>query len=112
MHLGKRIFKILIQFSEEMKNFARQWVDPSLKLSSLLFVTVFHIALIAGVILGLATLSWVAGLIVASCVFFLIFTFLMILWCFGKRYVYLYVLYHASSFGNFQKPQFLECIIN
>ncbi|KAL0272477.1 UNVERIFIED_CONTAM: hypothetical protein PYX00_005429 [Menopon gallinae] len=77
---------LLNKLREEMKNFARQWVDPSLKLSSLLFVTVFHIALIAGVILGLATFSWIAGVAFASGIFFLIFTFLLILWCFGKRY--------------------------
>ena len=68
-----------------MKNFARQWVDPSLKLSSLMFLTVFHVAIAVGVTVGVATDSWIAGVIMASSVFVLTFAFLIILWCCGKR---------------------------
>ncbi|KAK6637747.1 hypothetical protein RUM44_008169 [Polyplax serrata] len=76
---------LLNKLKEEMKNFARQWVDPSLKLSSLLIVTVFHITLLLAVIVTLVSSSWLAGVITLIVSFFLMFTFLLILWCCGKR---------------------------
>lgn len=68
-----------------MKNFARQWVDPTLKLSSLIVVTVFHVAVILAVLVSLSASSWLAGVITLASTFLFILTFLIILWCCGKR---------------------------
>jgi len=70
--------------AEEMKNFARQWVDPTMNISGLLLVTIVHIAVTVGVVLGVVT-TWISGLVLAAVSIALTFTFLFILWTCSKR---------------------------
>ncbi|CAB0040958.1 unnamed protein product [Trichogramma brassicae] len=67
---------LLNKLREEMKNFARHWLDPTFEFSTLLFLVILHISLIFGVILGLFTQSWIAGL--ASGVGLVVLTYLLL----------------------------------
>lgn len=74
-----------ITILEEMKNFAKQWVDPVFQFTFLLFVLILHLALIIGTILGLSLGNWVLGVVfligvIAACYFFL-----ALVWFAGKK---------------------------
>lgn len=78
-------------FSEEMKNFARQWMDPVFQFTSLLFVATVHVSLLVGVILGLALRSWIIGLSVGVSLVFAIYAFLVLVWYANQRWVIIYL---------------------
>uniref|UniRef100_T1J258 Uncharacterized protein n=1 Tax=Strigamia maritima TaxID=126957 RepID=T1J258_STRMM len=67
---------LLDKLQDEMTNFARQWVEPELVFSGLLFLLVFHIAATAGIILGIILRNWVIALSVAIGAFILMYMFL------------------------------------
>nr|CAD7439792.1 unnamed protein product [Timema bartmani] len=71
---------------EEMKNFARQWVDPVFQFSSLLLIVVVHVALVVGTVVGLASRWWVAGVSAGGTIVVLCYTFLMLIWYGSQRY--------------------------
>nr|CAD7404607.1 unnamed protein product [Timema poppensis] len=71
---------------EEMKNFARQWVDPVFQFSSLLLIVVVHMALVIGTVVGLASRWWVAGVSAGGTIVVLCYTFLMLIWYGSQRY--------------------------
>lgn len=78
---------IELYFIDEMKNFAREWVDPIFQFTSLLFLVNLHIAVIIGIIVGLCLQNWIIGLTVAGAVLAIIYTFLALVWFASKRYV-------------------------
>ncbi|XP_049858446.1 kinase D-interacting substrate of 220 kDa B isoform X1 [Schistocerca gregaria] len=77
---------LLNKLREEMKNFARQWIDPVFQFSSLLLAVVVHILLMTGVVVGLVSGQWVAGVSTAAALLILIYTFLVVIWYGSQRY--------------------------
>ena len=76
---------IFIDPSDEMKGFARQWIEPQLQFSLVLSIMVLHIATLFGVIMGVSLDSWIAGLATGGGCFFLIVTFLYIVYWGSER---------------------------
>ncbi|XP_071870721.1 ankyrin repeat-rich membrane spanning isoform X1 [Bombus fervidus] len=77
---------LLNKLREEMKNFARQWMDPVFQFSFLLFVVVTHVSLLVGITIGLALQSWIVGLACGISLIFFTYTFLILVWYANKRY--------------------------
>ncbi|XP_033320746.1 kinase D-interacting substrate of 220 kDa B isoform X1 [Bombus bifarius] len=77
---------LLNKLREEMKNFARQWMDPVFQFSVLLFVVVTHVSLLVGITIGLALQSWIVGLACGISLIFFTYTFLILVWYANKRY--------------------------
>ncbi|XP_017763227.1 PREDICTED: kinase D-interacting substrate of 220 kDa isoform X5 [Eufriesea mexicana] len=77
---------LLNKLREEMKNFARQWIDPVFQFSFLLFVVVTHVSLLVGITIGLALQSWVIGLACGISLIIITYTFLILIWYANKRY--------------------------
>ncbi|XP_025602086.2 kinase D-interacting substrate of 220 kDa B isoform X3 [Athalia rosae] len=77
---------LLNKLREEMKNFARQWMDPVFQFSSLLFIVVVHVSLLVGVIVGLAVQSWIIGLSVGVSLVVFSYVFLVLVWYANQRY--------------------------
>ncbi|OXU24596.1 hypothetical protein TSAR_000048 [Trichomalopsis sarcophagae] len=77
---------LLNKLREEMKNFARQWIDPSFQFSSLLFLIVTHASLLIGVTIGLICQSWVTGLVSGASLVVIVYVFLLLVWHANKRY--------------------------
>ncbi|KAG7210898.1 hypothetical protein KM043_016276 [Ampulex compressa] len=77
---------LLNKLREEMKNFARQWIDPVFQFSSLLFIVVTHVSLLVGVTIGLALQSWIVGLACGINLIFTVYAFLVLVWYANKRY--------------------------
>ncbi|XP_076390426.1 ankyrin repeat-rich membrane spanning isoform X2 [Megachile rotundata] len=77
---------LLNKLREEMKNFARQWIDPVFQFSFLLFVVVTHVSLLVGTTIGLALQSWVVGLACGISLILITYIFLILVWYANKRY--------------------------
>ncbi|XP_011263943.1 kinase D-interacting substrate of 220 kDa B isoform X4 [Camponotus floridanus] len=77
---------LLNKLKEEMKNFARQWIDPVFQFSFLLFLVVAHISLVVGLIIGLTLQSWVIGLSCGISLLVVVYIFLLLVWHAYKRY--------------------------
>ncbi|XP_011053650.1 PREDICTED: kinase D-interacting substrate of 220 kDa isoform X1 [Acromyrmex echinatior] len=77
---------LLNKLREEMKNFARQWIDPVFQFSSLLFLVVAHVSLLVGITLGLALQSWIIGLSSGISLLVVVYIFLILVWYANKRY--------------------------
>ncbi len=69
-----------------MKGFARQWIEPQLNFSFILFVVLVHLATVIGVITGVASDSWIAGLATGGGSFAFLVTFLLIVYFGTERY--------------------------
>lgn len=90
-------------FLEEMKNFARQWVDPVFQFSSLLLLVVVHTALLAGMVIGLAVRSWIIGVCSGGGLVLLCYTFLVLVWFGSQRYVtHWFIFLGTNLLGLFQ----------
>ena len=70
---------------DEMKGFARQWIEPQLKFSAILLLVVLHVATLLGVIFGVSLDSWIAGVATGGGSLFLIVTFLYITYWGSER---------------------------
>ncbi|KAH8271586.1 hypothetical protein KR018_010142 [Drosophila ironensis] len=57
---------LLNKLRDEMNNFARQWAEPPVRTSGLLFLVCLHVALLIGTIVGLSTWSAVIGVSAAA----------------------------------------------
>ncbi|CAK9816866.1 Kinase D-interacting substrate of 220 kDa [Anthophora quadrimaculata] len=77
---------LLNKLREEMKNFARQWIDPVFQFSFLLFVVITHVSLLVGITIGLALQSWIAGVACGISLIFISYIFLILVWYANKRY--------------------------
>ncbi|PSN34444.1 hypothetical protein C0J52_21643 [Blattella germanica] len=77
---------LLNKLREEMKNFARQWVDPVFQFSTLLLLVVVHIALLVGMTIGLAVQSWLIGVCSGGGLVLLCYIFLLLVWYGSQRY--------------------------
>ncbi|KAH8348711.1 hypothetical protein KR084_010099 [Drosophila pseudotakahashii] len=67
---------LLNKLRDEMNNFARQWAEPPIRTSGLLFIVCLHLALLIGTIVGLSTRSAVVG--VSAAVGFMLLTYLLL----------------------------------
>lgn len=76
---------------EEMKGFARQWIEPQLQFSVILFIVILHVATLLGVILGVSLDSWIAGVATGAGSFFLITTFLYIVYWGTERLIFFFL---------------------
>lgn len=63
-----------------MKGFARQWIEPQLKFSVILFIVLLHATALFGIIMGISMKSWIAGVASGGGIFFLLVTFLYIVY--------------------------------
>ncbi|XP_015122947.1 kinase D-interacting substrate of 220 kDa B isoform X2 [Diachasma alloeum] len=77
---------LLNKLREEMKNFARQWIDPTFQFSSLLFCSTSHVSLFLGVMLGLALQSWIVGVVFGGALFCTVYVCLILVWYANKKY--------------------------
>ncbi|XP_072767062.1 uncharacterized protein Arms isoform X2 [Anoplolepis gracilipes] len=77
---------LLNKLKEEMKNFARQWIDPVFQFSTLLFLVVAHVSLVVGLTIGLALQSWIIGLSCGISLLIIVYIFLLLIWYANKRY--------------------------
>ncbi|XP_052119643.1 kinase D-interacting substrate of 220 kDa B isoform X5 [Frankliniella occidentalis] len=77
---------LLNKLREEMQNFARQWVDPVFQFTWILFLVVFHVSLLIGLVFGLISLSWIVGLSLGLAVFIVSYCLAILVWYSGKRY--------------------------
>ncbi|KAF5290012.1 hypothetical protein FQR65_LT11678 [Abscondita terminalis] len=77
---------LLNKLREEMKNFAREWVDPIFQFTGLLFLVVLHVAVVVGVVGGLAVQNWVVGVSIAVAILAIVYVFLALIWFASKRY--------------------------
>ncbi|XP_011303261.1 kinase D-interacting substrate of 220 kDa isoform X2 [Fopius arisanus] len=77
---------LLNKLREEMKNFARQWIDPTFQFSSLLFCSAIHVSLFLGVMMGLALQSWIVGVSLGGTVFCTVYICLILVWYANKKY--------------------------
>lgn len=77
---------LLANLREEMKSFAHQWAEPSIKASWILFGIHLHLALITGVVVGLSVWSYVWGVAVAICITLFFYTIILLLKFANKRY--------------------------
>lgn len=69
-----------------MKNFARQWLDPTFQFTSLLFVVILHFGIIIGTIAGVSILNWTVGVSVFGFVVLISYLFLGLMWFLNKKY--------------------------
>ncbi|XP_017040817.1 kinase D-interacting substrate of 220 kDa isoform X3 [Drosophila ficusphila] len=67
---------LLNKLRDEMNNFARQWAEPPIRTSGLLFIVCLHLALLIGTIVGLSTWSAVVG--VSAAVGFMLLAYLLL----------------------------------
>ena len=86
--LNELILYLRCSLAEEMQNFARQWVDPVFQFTWILFLTVSHVAMVVGLLVGLLSFSYVAGFSVTAAVFIIAYCLAFLIWYSGKRYVY------------------------
>ncbi|KAF5273996.1 hypothetical protein FQA39_LY01111 [Lamprigera yunnana] len=77
---------LLNKLRDEMKNFAREWVDPIFQFTSLLFWVILHFAIVMGVITGLAIQNWIVGVCLGVGIITVVYIFLALIWFAGKRY--------------------------
>jgi ankyrin repeat-rich membrane spanning protein len=77
---------LLNKLREEMKNFAREWVDPVFQFTSLMFLVLLHLSLIVGTAVGLSVQNWIIGLSVAVAFMLVSYIFLALVWFANKRY--------------------------
>ncbi|XP_066149832.1 kinase D-interacting substrate of 220 kDa B [Euwallacea fornicatus] len=84
---------LLTKLRDEMKNFAREWVDPTFQLPSLLFLLIFHLSIVVATIVYIVIEAtskrmqpeiWSFGVAVAF--FLLCFLFLGFIWFASKSY--------------------------
>lgn len=83
--LSCAIILTTVSFAEEMKNFARQWIDPVFQFSSLLFLVIIHISLLVAITVFLALQSWVIGLLCGIGLIIVVYIFLILVWYANKR---------------------------
>ncbi|CAH1969286.1 unnamed protein product [Acanthoscelides obtectus] len=77
---------LLNKLREEMKNFAREWVDPVFQFTTLLFLIMVHVATIIGTMIGLSIQSWIVGISVGLGFLILSYITLGMIWFASKRY--------------------------
>ncbi|KAL1500913.1 hypothetical protein ABEB36_006332 [Hypothenemus hampei] len=84
---------LLKKLKEEMKNFAREWVDPSFQFNGLLLILLIHLSIVAAALIYIIVEAvtteqnaeiWAFGVGVA--VFVLVCLFFSFLWFAGKSY--------------------------
>ncbi|CAL4087384.1 unnamed protein product, partial [Meganyctiphanes norvegica] len=77
---------LIRKLKEEMGNFAKQWVDPLFQPSPLVFLMVFHVALLAGLVSAVPSFSWQIGLAIACTVFCSSSCLLLFIWHASRKY--------------------------
>ncbi|CAH1185599.1 unnamed protein product [Phyllotreta striolata] len=77
---------LLNKLRDEMKNFAREWVDPVFQFSMLLFVILLHVAVVTATVVGLSSRSWVGGVSFSVAFLFLSYVVLAMIWFASKKY--------------------------
>lgn len=72
--------------TDEMRSFARQWVEPLFTFSPLVFLLLLHLAVLAGLIVAAPMQDWRVGVGVGSSVFIVATVFLIAVWQGSRRY--------------------------
>ena len=100
---------LLSKLREEMKGFARQWIEPQLRFTVILFLVVLHLSTLLGVVLGVSLHSWITGLATGGGSFFLTFTFLYIVHWGSERYLWHWA--HAVGLFLARKMEALKLVL-
>ncbi|XP_035709866.1 kinase D-interacting substrate of 220 kDa B isoform X2 [Folsomia candida] len=79
---------LLGKLREEMKSFARQWLNPIFSWNVLILIIVLCFASVVGVIAGLALQNWIVGVGFAAGVTFFVHAFLFCVWFSSRRSKY------------------------
>lgn len=77
---------LLNKLRDEMRNFSKDWVDPVFQFTTLLFIVLFHVALVFGTTAALITGSWITGLSVCLVFLVAVYMFLAFVWFASKSY--------------------------
>jgi ankyrin repeat-rich membrane spanning protein len=73
------------RISEEMKSFARQWLNPMFTWNILILIVSVCFSSIVGVIAGLAIQNWIVGVSFCGGLVVIIHTVLLCIWLSSKR---------------------------
>ncbi|XP_062556191.1 kinase D-interacting substrate of 220 kDa-like isoform X4 [Armigeres subalbatus] len=90
---------LLAKLREEMKSFAQQWSEPPIRAPILFFLVCLHVAVVIATIVGLATWSYILGLITGISLLLLIYFFNYLFKFLDRRYdlEWLYSLNYGLS---------------
>ena len=66
--------------TEEMKGFARQWIEPQFQFSFILVLVLIHVSALLAAVVGISSASWIAAVSTAAGLFFLLLTFLYVVY--------------------------------
>jgi ankyrin repeat-rich membrane spanning protein len=84
MHLISH-YELIFFIADEMKSFARQWLNPVFEWNILILIVVLCFASVVGVIAGLSLQNWIVGVGFASGITMFIHTFLFCVWFSSRR---------------------------
>ncbi|XP_075221124.1 ankyrin repeat-rich membrane spanning isoform X1 [Lycorma delicatula] len=79
---------LLNKLREEMKNFARQWVDPMFQFSWLLLALLSHVVVVIGVATSLIFNDWIIGSCVTGGGLIIVCVALILLWYGSQKYTW------------------------
>nr|XP_040237698.2 kinase D-interacting substrate of 220 kDa isoform X3 [Anopheles coluzzii] len=90
---------LLTELRDEMKNFAHSWSEPPIDASWLFFLISLHLVLVIGTVVGLATWSYVWGMVTGATLLVLIYFTDILLKFLDRRYdlEWLYSLNYGLS---------------
>ncbi|XP_021704250.1 kinase D-interacting substrate of 220 kDa isoform X4 [Aedes aegypti] len=90
---------LLAKLREEMKSFAQQWSEPPIRAPILFFLVCLHVAVVIGTVVGLATWSYILGLVTGISLLILIYFFNYLFKFLDRRYdlEWLYSLNYGLS---------------
>ncbi|XP_076046532.1 ankyrin repeat-rich membrane spanning isoform X4 [Oratosquilla oratoria] len=77
---------LINKLKDEMSSFARQWVEPLFQFTPLVFILVFMVALILGLIVAVPMKSWIAGVATGGGIFLFLIFCLIAVWHGSRRY--------------------------
>lgn len=73
-------------FSEEMKNFSRQWLLPMFEFQWLLAIIILHIAALIGITIALLTKEWIVGISAFGGISLFFYCWLLLIYYAGTKY--------------------------
>lgn len=86
-HVLSAIFGLLnlLFYSEEMKNFARQWVEVGWSWNWAVGWGVLHAAVLGGLVAMVAGATWVLSIALTAILFLLLYIILLVMWLASQK---------------------------
>jgi len=76
---------VFSHFAEEMKSFAKQWLNPVFSWDLMVFLVILCFASVVAVIAGLALNNWIVGVSFLAGVVLSIHIFLFVIWILSRK---------------------------